>query len=43
MAEPCVLITGGSAGIGRALAAAMVAVGWRVIIVSRAFERGFAA
>lgn len=43
MAEPCVLITGGSAGIGRALAAAMVAAGWRVIIASRAPERGLAA
>ncbi|MBK9029851.1 MAG: SDR family NAD(P)-dependent oxidoreductase [Myxococcales bacterium] len=43
MAEPWVLITGGSAGLGRALAGALVADGWRVIIASRAPERGLGA
>ena len=36
---PTALVTGASAGLGRALATALVAEGWRVIMTARDAER----
>jgi NAD(P)-dependent dehydrogenase (short-subunit alcohol dehydrogenase family) len=39
MTQPSVVITGASGGIGRALAAQLTALGWRVVAVGRDAER----